>query len=193
MVLELPFITLDVFKTQRYAGNPLAVVTIPSDLSLQPTQDQKQLIARKFNLSETVFVHDATGSDTRNIDTFLADAEAPLAGYPTIGTGTAADLLPQNVQTLGHQGRPHPGHVQASIPHSTRLHARRHARRLTPDLVARWRLSRRACPLRPPVRSAPLPGMASVLVELPSLDNTLRAASASSVHLPPDQILDQGW
>ena len=46
------FFTLDVFTTQRFAGNPLAVV-LESD-GLDPPA--MQAIAREFNLSETVFV-----------------------------------------------------------------------------------------------------------------------------------------
>ena len=46
------FVTLDVFTTRRFAGNPLAVVLDPGGLDTAAMQT----IAREFNLSETVFV-----------------------------------------------------------------------------------------------------------------------------------------
>lgn len=53
---ELDFVTLDVFTTTRFAGNPLAVCFIPSGHNVSTGQMQK--IAREFNLSETVFLHE---------------------------------------------------------------------------------------------------------------------------------------
>ena len=49
------YFTLDVFTTQRFAGNALAVV-LDSD-GLDTTA--MQTIAREFNLPETVFVYPA--------------------------------------------------------------------------------------------------------------------------------------
>ncbi|MGI9372688.1 MAG: PhzF family phenazine biosynthesis protein, partial [Hyphomicrobiales bacterium] len=45
------FETLDVFTTERFGGNPLAVVKSAQGLS----SDEMQLIAREFNLAETTF------------------------------------------------------------------------------------------------------------------------------------------
>lgn len=94
---SLDYTTLDVFTTTRYAGNPLAVVKVPADLSL--TQDQKQAIAKEFNYSETVFLHQGTNDisgeaadnadhsvPTWRIDIFTIISEIPLAGHPVIGT-----------------------------------------------------------------------------------------------------------
>ena len=144
--MELPFVTLDVFTTTRFRGNPLAVVTVPAPPAPQPTQDQKQAIAREFNLSETVFVHDvapserstaAVSSRTRHIDIFLTTREINFAGHPTIGT--AISLLPEGVETLVTKAGPIPitklsggGYVRAEIPHDLHLHAIR-----LRDLVAR--------------------------------------------------------
>ena len=46
------FITLDVFTSRRFAGNPLAVVLDSEGLE----GDSMHAIAREFNLAETVFV-----------------------------------------------------------------------------------------------------------------------------------------
>ncbi|KAH7169420.1 hypothetical protein DER46DRAFT_635329 [Fusarium sp. MPI-SDFR-AT-0072] len=53
----LEFITVDVFTRQRYHGNPLAVVLVPTALSGRISGEVKQRIAREFNLSETVFLY----------------------------------------------------------------------------------------------------------------------------------------
>ncbi|KAJ8602776.1 hypothetical protein MRB53_042362 [Persea americana] len=103
---KLPFDTVDVFTSTRCAGNPLAIVHVhPS--GHQPSQEQKQAIAREFNLSETVFLHHPEPerchparhdlatcpapslqrqTPPTRIDIFLVDREIPLAGHPTIGT-----------------------------------------------------------------------------------------------------------
>lgn len=92
---KLPFNTLDVFTTTPYTGNQLALVHIPSAVTL--TQSQKQTIAKEFNYSETVFLHEksssttSTSSDSATIPTYDAQiftpkSELPFAGHPTIGT-----------------------------------------------------------------------------------------------------------
>ncbi|KAJ1331684.1 trans-2,3-dihydro-3-hydroxyanthranilate isomerase [Microdochium nivale] len=88
--MELPFATLDVFTTTRLAGNPLAVVTVPRGLRGVLTQADKLRVAREFNLSETVFLHEAEAAgddgDKRHVDIFTTSREIPFAGHPTIGT-----------------------------------------------------------------------------------------------------------
>ena len=61
MTTQLSFVTLDVFTQTRYTGNPLAIVKVPQAITL--SQTQKQRIAREFNLSETVFLHEQTDKD----------------------------------------------------------------------------------------------------------------------------------
>lgn len=79
---QLYFVTLDVFTTAPYAGNPLAVVRVPADADV-PTQCM-QAIAREFNLSETIFVEDAKiGTDSVpewRVRIFVTNAEIPFAG-----------------------------------------------------------------------------------------------------------------
>ncbi|KAM6495060.1 hypothetical protein JOM56_009683 [Amanita muscaria] len=84
--LKLKFYQIDVFTRTPYEGNPLAIVHLP------PKQDiplvDKQRIAREFNLSETVFLHenDENGGEIK-IDIFTPTVELPFAGHPTIGVG----------------------------------------------------------------------------------------------------------
>ncbi|WP_256295746.1 PhzF family phenazine biosynthesis protein [Haloarchaeobius salinus] len=71
----------DVFATERYAGNQLAVVTDAGDLST----DEMQAVANEMNYSESTFV---TGRDDDGWDVriFTPNSEIPFAGHPTLGT-----------------------------------------------------------------------------------------------------------
>lgn len=86
-LLKLNFVTVDVFTDKQYQGNPLAIVRIPHGVNV--TQEQKQKIAREFNLSETTFLHE-NGADTKGdhwtVDIFMTSKELPFAGHPTVGT-----------------------------------------------------------------------------------------------------------
>src|SRR6187455_3211053 len=77
------FVTLDVFTTRRFAGNPLAVVLDPDGLDTAAMQT----IAREFNLSETVFVFPPADKANRaKLRIFTPARELPFAGHPTVGT-----------------------------------------------------------------------------------------------------------
>src|SRR5882672_1085433 len=77
------YFTLDVFTTQRFAGNPLAVVLDSSGLDLVAMQ----AMAREFNLPETVFVYPPDDRKHRaRIRIFTPGREIPFAGHPTVGT-----------------------------------------------------------------------------------------------------------
>jgi len=89
MFRRLRFDKLDVFTATRFLGNPLAIVHVPPSQSLTLSQNEKQIIAREFNLSETVFLHEPA-SDAESlisIDIFTTTDELPFAGHPTVGTG----------------------------------------------------------------------------------------------------------
>lgn len=81
-----PFVTYDVFTDTPFAGNPLAVVFDADGLS----DARMQMIAREFNLSETVFVR--APKDERHeasVRIFTPGKELPFAGHPTIGCAVA--------------------------------------------------------------------------------------------------------
>jgi trans-2,3-dihydro-3-hydroxyanthranilate isomerase len=80
------FIQLDVFTTQAFAGNPLAVFPEAEGLS-----DEEMLkIAREMNLSETVFVLPPRDENTlRHLRIFTPAREIPFAGHPVVGTWNA--------------------------------------------------------------------------------------------------------
>ncbi|RGP77880.1 phenazine biosynthesis [Fusarium longipes] len=200
--MELPFITLDVFTKTRYRGNPLAVVTIPADRNIpKPTQEQKQAIAREFNLSETVFIHEASpnaDSDVtqRVIDIFTIDTEIPFAGHPTIGA--AVTLIPNGVDTVITKAGPialtqtRPGYIQAAIPHNVRCHSKTLADLPAP---APGQISTdpaiRDCELEAPLFSI-VNGMTFALIKLPDLEHLGRVQTCG-VSLPLHDVLDDGW
>ena len=77
------FFTLDVFTTQRFAGNPLAVVMEPAGLDTATMQT----VAREYNLPETVFVFPSEHPKHRaRLRIFTPGRELPFAGHPTVGT-----------------------------------------------------------------------------------------------------------
>lgn len=81
--MQLDYHIVDVFTTEAFGGNPLAVVTDGTQLDT-PTM---QRIAREFNLSETTFIVPgaAKGEGTR-VRIFTPNFEMEFAGHPTIGT-----------------------------------------------------------------------------------------------------------
>jgi trans-2,3-dihydro-3-hydroxyanthranilate isomerase len=81
--MEHRFHTLDVFTSNRFEGNPLAVFTDGDGLS----DDQMLAIAREMNLSETVFVQKPTDDEAlARLRIFTTKEELKLAGHPVIGT-----------------------------------------------------------------------------------------------------------
>lgn len=107
---QLDFVTVDVFTSKTYEGNPLAIIRVPHDVAL--SQEQKQAIAREFNLSESTFLHEKASDaseDTWTVDIFLTTAEIPFAGHPTIGT--ACYMLSRVAKERGIQD----GMIEASF------------------------------------------------------------------------------
>jgi len=72
---------VDVFATERYAGNQLAVVESDGALA----DETMQAIAAEMGFSETTFVESADPEGAR-VRIFTPEAEIPFAGHPTLGT-----------------------------------------------------------------------------------------------------------
>jgi trans-2,3-dihydro-3-hydroxyanthranilate isomerase len=97
------FVTLDVFTSRRFTGNPLAVVLDAQGLDTAAMQ----AIAREFGHPETVFVSAPRDPVHRAaLRIFTPAAELPFAGHPTVGTavllgrldgGTARDFVVEEV------------------------------------------------------------------------------------------------
>lgn len=80
------FRLVDVFGTDPFTGNPLAVVADADGLSAE----EMQAITRWLNLSETAFLLPPTdpGADYR-VRIFTLAHELPFAGHPTLGSAHA--------------------------------------------------------------------------------------------------------
>lgn len=197
------FATLDVFTDTPFLGNPLGLVVVEDkeraalETQTTPGRNTKLLIAKEFNLSETVFLYLRPGetltspdrsSREREISIFTTRAEIPFAGHPTIGTAyfilkhLGWDFVDTITPPAGPISISAPltggpdGPVAARIPHDVH----RHAGTLR-SLCARD--DRAAAQIRPglheddAVRAAELDapvvsivrGMTFLLVELPSL------------------------
>ncbi|PJG81917.1 isomerase [Caviibacterium pharyngocola] len=80
---QYPFKLVNVFAESHFGGNPLAVFSNADDLN----DEEMQLIARQFNLSETVFFQAAADkSAVQKLRIFTPGYELPFAGHPTIGS-----------------------------------------------------------------------------------------------------------
>src|SRR3954447_8554748 len=84
--MRLNFVTVDVFTTTQFAGNPLGVVLNAEGLS----GEQMQKIAAEFNLAETTFVLPPKDpANTAHVRIFTPRHEMPFAGHPNVGTAYA--------------------------------------------------------------------------------------------------------
>src|SRR5277367_3536813 len=89
-MMQLEFVTVDVFTDRRFGGNPVAVVRNGEGL----TTAQMQSIAGEFNLSETTFVlPPKDAAHTAEVRIFTPKAELPFAGHPNVGTAFAVARL----------------------------------------------------------------------------------------------------
>jgi trans-2,3-dihydro-3-hydroxyanthranilate isomerase len=83
------YYVLDVFTKTRLEGNPLAVFPSASGID----DGEMQRIAGELNLSETVFLRDATAPGAiASARIFTPRRELPFAGHPTIGAAYVLSL-----------------------------------------------------------------------------------------------------
>jgi PhzF family phenazine biosynthesis protein len=134
--MKLTYVTLDVFTSTPYYGNPVAIVNIPGQHASALPPEKLQLIAREFNFSETVFLHEQSASDAQEgevrIQINTPWAEIPFAGHPTVGTTnyllrylkhenfkvlvTKAGRIPVKLNERGAD-------VSLEVAHNVRIHA----------------------------------------------------------------------
>ena len=80
---QLEFRQVDVFTSEPFRGNPLAVIVGADALS----DTQMQRIANWTNLSETTFLCKPTDANADyRVRIFTPERELPFAGHPTLGT-----------------------------------------------------------------------------------------------------------
>lgn len=207
----LRFAILDVFTHTAYEGNPLAVVKIPSALRPFFTQERKQLLAREFNLSETVFLHENRENDPQNewtIDIFTSTDELPFAGHPTIGTacyvlnrlGAPAEMArngtfitkagPIKIEMVSSKIEMGWGRVQADIPHDVHIHRHTLGNMQNPIPVLSKNQTLANAEMAAPIVSI-VKGMTFILVQLDSLE-MLAQVEVVGNELSFPGLLDQG-
>lgn len=198
--------TLDVFTTVRFKGNQLAVVHVPSSLSLPAStllsQETKQTIAREFNFSETVFLHDALAEmSDRRLDIFTLKEELPFAGHPIIGTichVCQSEEPPLESVTLLCKAGPIVGRydpetklAEADIPHNVRIHQEPVSGRAI--LKAQPYLSRTSVVTNELCVVSIVKGLSFVLVQVPSI-SYLEKLEVGGHSVDCDSVkLDEGW
>ncbi|KAL2819660.1 hypothetical protein BDW59DRAFT_181626 [Aspergillus cavernicola] len=127
--------------SQKYVsfGNQLAVVKVEHN---GLSKEQKQILAREFNFSETIFLHYDDHTQCPRVDIFTPVNEIDFAGHPVIRTGHVLfrqflQELPigvgngQDTQTLVTKAGPvtirYDGDrqvVSAEIPHNIHTHSK---------------------------------------------------------------------
>ncbi|PPR04187.1 hypothetical protein CVT26_003824 [Gymnopilus dilepis] len=199
---KLNFVTLDVFTSTPYLGNPLAIVHVPKSLEDTLSHEQKLKIANEFNLSETVFLHDNEDLDTPiRIDIYMVDRELPFAGHPTVGSGwylLQSRYPSRETITLRTRAGDIPvvrgnnvGKVQLQVPTNFRIHqplVHPRVKLLQPRLVAKDYLNGMDGP--EPLVSI-VKGMTFLLVELTS-EEALARLQPSSERITVSAIGDWG-
>ena len=195
----LSFITVDVFTQTRFLGNPLAIVRIPKGKDV--STKQMQTIAREFNLSETLFIHEAQKSNDGvtewRVRIFLVNNEVPFAGHPTIGAacyalGTLADGAGKG--RLVCKAGPieieyADGFAKAGIPHNFHRHVEN---QVSVENVYRLHpaLKKGEAAVKSVEVASPVKGMNFAMIELESID-ALGLVSPSGI--VPDLPIDKGW
>lgn len=80
MAKEIDLYQIDAFTTKAFEGNPAGVTLIDS-----LSNDEKQLIAREMNLSETAFISKSDKADFK-LQWFTPTKEVQLCGHATIAS-----------------------------------------------------------------------------------------------------------
>lgn len=209
----MQFVTLDVFTDRPFLGNPLAVVIVEDKdrAALEGTKDYnpRLLIAKEFNLSETVFLYLRPGetlespdrsSAEREIGIFTIEGELPFAGHPTIGTtyfllehlgwDFITTLLPR-AGPIRIAPLPSSSLLTALIPHNTHLHS--HTLRTLYELGDKQVTAQiepalhddeliRKAELDAPIFSI-VQGLTFLLVQLPSLEHLGKVTTSKRLDL----------
>ncbi len=95
---KVPFVTLDVFTTTRFGGNPLAVITDATGLDTAAMY----AIAAEFGYSETTFILPPKDpANTAEVRIFTPTMEIDFAGHPNVGTAqVVAERIAAETGTL---------------------------------------------------------------------------------------------
>ncbi|KAK3706183.1 hypothetical protein LTR37_012884 [Vermiconidia calcicola] len=198
---QLEFVTVDVFTKTRFIGNPLAIVIIPA--AQDASTEQCLRIAREFNLSETIFLHEQrTGNDgvpEWRVRIFIAaPAEIPFAGHPTIGAACYAlgtlfqatdkgrlicNAGPIEIEYAN-------GVARAAIPHNYHRHSEHEFK--PEEVYGTHEVMIRACGKAKAIDIvSPVKGMNFIAIELPDFEALTLEDNALGPQ--PKPKLDKDW
>jgi trans-2,3-dihydro-3-hydroxyanthranilate isomerase len=101
-VMNLDFVTVDVFTRHAFGGNPLAVFFASDPQAASLTPQQMKRIAAEMNYSETTFVLPPVDpANTARLRIFTPKSEMPFAGHPNVGSGFVLASYPEAVPVTG--------------------------------------------------------------------------------------------
>ncbi|MCL6220415.1 PhzF family phenazine biosynthesis protein [Zunongwangia pacifica] len=80
---EIDYYLVDVFTSQKYGGNQLAVFV---DFENKVSTENMLNIARELNFPEITFVKDSNNNEQFDVRIFTPEYEVPFAGHPSLGT-----------------------------------------------------------------------------------------------------------
>jgi len=201
MSSSVSFSTLDVFTATPFKGNQLAVVHVT--LAAPLSQRTKQAIAREFNFSETVFLHEQEAvSSEQRLDIFTTSEELPFAGHPTIGTichicqsaEPPLESVKLRIKAGSILGRYDNDSciAEAEMPHSIRVHQALVPRKAV--ITSQPALSEIAESLPSLPLVSITKGVSFVLVDLSSVSASLGKLRAERQTVDRDAIAqDEGW
>ncbi|QIP14442.1 PhzF family phenazine biosynthesis protein [Spirosoma aureum] len=115
---QINFYIVDVFASNKYEGNQLAVFL---DLENRLSEKQMQQIAREINFAETTFIKDNKVDNRFVVRIFTPEHEVPFAGHPSLGTSYViskfllANRTPKLTLELAHSD------IEITIPESKNL------------------------------------------------------------------------
>ena len=198
--MSLSIATVDVFTATPFKGNQLAIVSVPQGDEL--TQQAKQNIAREFNFSETVFLHEASPYYERQIEIFTPTEELPFAGHPVIG---AACYIFQKLEPglgsitlLCKAGRLEARYdrsdevAEVEVPSNVRIHKHTLSARAVlkaQDYLARTSVITSVLPVVSIVK-----GMSFILIQLPAVQPHLEKLDPRATGVDSASVkLDEGF
>lgn len=85
--MPLPFLQIDAFTREPFAGNPAAVCLCTD--TAPPPEEQMQQIAAEMNLSETAFLSRRPDDDDFDLRWFTPTQEVDLCGHATLASAHA--------------------------------------------------------------------------------------------------------
>lgn len=80
---EIDYYLVDVFSSQKYGGNQLAVFV---DFENKVSTENMLKIARELNFPEITFIKENHKNEEFDVRIFTPEYEVPFAGHPSLGT-----------------------------------------------------------------------------------------------------------